>query len=226
MITTARRIGVVIPSPNTVLEPDIISQLPAGTTAHFARVGLSSLLSVELLESMSRELTLECRKLALAGVSALGYGCTSGSFFAYEGFDLQMVSAMTEASGGIPATTATTAALAVLRGMKARRIVFLSPYEESMHQKGVQYFSNQGFEVASNGCLGFMEEADIIAVTYEQIARLVKDTACPDADAVFISCTGLPVTQYLKELSTAAGMPVLSSSQVLSRHLIQIGETR
>jgi len=216
------RVGVIVPSPNTVLEPDAVGLVPIGVTAHFGRVGLGTVLSEDLLEAMAGEVSLECRKLALAGVSAIGYGCTSGSFFKSEGFDRRMVEAMTRASGGIPATTATTAALAVLRERGVSRVAFLSPYEESFHRRGVAYFEREGFTVVSDACLGFLDEADIMAVTRDDLVDLVRRGGSDEAEAYFISCTGLRSVTHLAYLEGITGRPVLSSNLTLVAHVVRL----
>lgn len=216
------RLGVIVPSPNTILEADVISRLPPGVGAHFGRVGLGTELSEELLEAMAAEVSLECRKLALAGVAAIGYGCTSGSFFESEGFDRRMVEAMVRAGGGIPATTATTAALAVLREKGIDRLGFLSPYDDSFHRRGVEYFEREGFAVVSDACLGLLAEPDIVAVTRDELADLVRRARRNEAEAYFISCTGLRSAEYLPYLEEVAGRPVFSSNQTLVGHLLRL----
>lgn len=216
------RLGVVVPSPNAILEPDLLTLLPPGVTAHFARVGLETALSEELLERMADELVNECRKLALLRPAAIGYGCTSGSFFQEGDFDERMVRRMTEASGGIPATTATTAALAALRELGAGQIAFVSPYEQGMHARGVDYFSRQGFVVYGDACLGLMDEAAIGQVTAETISALVQRADNPRVEAIFISCTGLPSLGALPALVTERGKPVLASNLTFTWHLLHL----
>jgi maleate isomerase len=216
------RLGVVVPSPNAIMEPELIRLLPPGVTAHFARVGLETVLSEELLERMADELVHECRKLALLRPAAIGYGCTSGSFFRKGDFDERMMRRMTEASGGIPATTATTAALAALRELGAWQIAFVSPYEQGMHTRGVEYFSSQGFAICGDACLGLMEEAAIGQVTSETISELAQRADNPRVEAIFISCTGLPSLGALPALVAERGKPVLASNLTLSWHLLHL----
>jgi len=51
-------------------------------------------------------------------------------------------------------------------------------------------------------------------VPYDVTARLVRDTDCPDAEAVFISCTNLPTYDVIAPLEAALGKPVLTANQV------------
>ena len=216
------RLGAVVPSPNAIIESDVTSLLPPGVTAHFARVGLETRLSEDLLERMADELVHECRKLALLRPAALGYGCTSGSFFQEGDFDERMVRRMMDASGGIPATTATTAAVSALRELGASQIAFVSPYEQAMHARGVDYFSRQGFAVRGDACLGLMEETAIGQVTTETLSELVQKAYDPRVEAIFISCTGLPSLGALPALVVEQGKPVLASNLTFTWHLLRL----
>ncbi len=216
------RLAAIVPSPNVILEPDMIALLPSGVTAHFARVGLETALTEELLEQMADELMHESRKLALLSPAALGYGCTSGSYFQEGDFDERMVRRMMEASGGIPATTATTAALAALRELGVWQIAFISPYEQAMHIRGIDYFSRRGFAVRGDACLGLMEEEAIGQVTTETISELVQRADSPRVEAIFISCTGLPSLAALPTLVAEQNKPVLTSNLTFTWHLLHL----
>lgn len=216
------RLGVLVPSPNPVLELDVLSLLPEGVSAHFTRVGLEGQLSLDLLESMVGEALHESRKLALAGVSVLGYGCTSGSFFKGHGFDEEIIRRLKESAGNIPATTATTAAVAALTELGMKKIAFCSPYEREIHEKGVAYLESYGFEVVSGACLGLKGGDEIGLVPAREIGKLVRRAEHSRAEAIFISCTGFPALHCLGPLERDLRKPVLSSNLTFTWHMLKL----
>lgn len=220
---TTGRLGIVVPSPNCVLEADVMSLLPPGVSAHFARIGSQPALSVELLEDMADESVGEARKLALTDPAAVGYGCTSGSFFKGREYDLKLATRIAEACGGIPVTTASAAAVLQLRTLGVSAIAFCTPYEEYMHRLGVEYFTREGFAIVAEAHLSLARQQDIQALEPEVMRNLVRRGDAAAAEAVFVSCTGLPILPLLDELSEELGKPVLSSNYTLVRTVLELG---
>src|SRR4030043_96615 len=100
------RIGIILPSVNTVAEPEIYDILPSGVTAHTARIDLPVDISSE--ESFVRMCDVGCsngeqaaRELATAKVDILAFTFTAGSFFRGAGWDEDLARRM-EKAGGAP----------------------------------------------------------------------------------------------------------------------------
>lgn len=216
------RLAVIVPSPNCVLEPDVLSLLPPGVSAHFARIGSQPALSMELLRDMADESVREAAKLTLTMPAAIGYGCTSGSFFKGEEYDRTLAERIADACGGVPVTTASTAAVVQLRALGVSTLAFCTPYEEYMHRLGVQYFTGQGFTIVGQANLGFAGQRDIQNLDHQTMRSLVLRGDSAAAEAVFVSCTGLPILSLLPELTEELGKPVLSSNLTFVRTLLQL----
>jgi maleate isomerase len=214
------RVGVVVPSSNTVVEPELTALLPPALTMHVARVGIGGDL-VSALDSMVDGLLPEVRKLAHIEPSAVAFACTSASFYGGDESDVALCERISEVAGA-PATTATTAGVWALRELGAERIVFCSPYGEDVHRRGVERFEAAGFDVVAGEHLGLSTNAEICTLPAEAVLALVRRSSVPDADAVFVSCTGLPTAAVLAPLSDELGCPVLSSNAALARHLTSL----
>ncbi len=219
---TRGRLAVIVPSPNCVLEPDVLSLLPPGVSAHFARIGSQPALSMELLQDMSDESVREAAKLALTVPAAVGYGCTSGSFFKGEEYDRVLAERIARVCGGVPVTTASTAAVVQLRALGVSTLAFCTPYEDYMHRLGVQYFTGQGFTIVGQANLGLAGQRDIQRLDRQTLRSLVLRGDSAAAEAVFVSCTGLPILSLLPELTEALGKPVLSSNLTFVRTLLHL----
>src|ERR1035437_8934433 len=116
-----RRIGLLLPSSNTVQEPDFYKALPPGITLHTTRLQLrnieaeSTLRIVEQLEDASR-------KLADADVDIILLAATAPSSRMGIGYDQELIKRISSASGK-PATTASTALLEAMRVLGIKKIV-------------------------------------------------------------------------------------------------------
>jgi maleate isomerase len=223
-VAAPKRVGVLVPASNAIVEPELSALAWHGVTVHFGRVGVDVELTDGALAHTTRDLAREARKLALVGLAALGYACTSGSFQGSGRVDATLVNRLSRASG-VPATTATTAALHVLAQLGARRPVFCSPYEQRVHDRGVTYFHEAGLDVLSGACLGLSSNHEIAAVGSDEVAELVRASDDPAADAIFISCTGLGTASILGALGDELGKPVLSSNSVLASHIAELART-
>jgi maleate cis-trans isomerase len=212
-----QRVGVIVPSSNTVVEPELAGLLPPALTMHVARVGMGGDL-VAAIGAMADDLLPEVRKLAQVEPSALAFACTSASFYDGEGSDVALCEQIAEAAGA-PATTATTAGVWALRELGVERVVFCSPYAADVHRRGVERFEAAGFDVVAGDHLGLSKNAEICTTAPEEVAALVRRSWVADADAVFVSCTGLPTADVLAPLSEELGRPVISSNAALARHV-------
>ena len=146
------KIGVVVPSTNTTMEPELHSMAPPGVTFHTARLYLAqtSLRTPEeakkaaaafqdALEVAIRDvLTAEIDYLMI-GVSALSFmGGVSGGQRFEEG--LKRITS-------VPLTTASAAAVAALRLYGVKRIGILSPHPAMFDEHYIRFFSESGYEV-------------------------------------------------------------------------------
>ena len=57
-----RRVGLIVPSTNTVMEPDLYRNLPAGTTVHTSRMLLEGSVTIEAEELMLDVYLPECAR--------------------------------------------------------------------------------------------------------------------------------------------------------------------
>ena len=205
------RIGLMVPTGNSVMEPEFNRLAPEGVSVHANRVYLKNV-TPEALEGMEAHAAASARGLASIRIGVLAFGCTSGSFVGGKGYDEKLVRIMTEATG-IPATTTTTAVLRALSLFGVSRIALATPYNDEVTGIEARFLTDHGFEVTRAQGGGMVETADIQEcepqVAFER-ARQVDDNR---AEAVFISCTGLRTIEIIERLEAELGKPVITSNQ-------------
>jgi maleate isomerase len=206
-------IGVIAPY-DFALDRELWRWVPEDVSLHLTRMPYAPLPStVEMAVHISDP------ELVAQGVSDVrvvsplvtAYACTSGSFIGGVAGEAAMRAAMLEA-GARAAVTTSGALLSALHHLGVDRIAAVTPYVAELTVGLSDYLAEAGIEVVASAGLGLT--TDIWTVPYEVTARLVRDTATPDAQAVFVSCTNLPTYDVITTLERELGKPVLTANQV------------
>jgi maleate isomerase len=207
------RIGVMIPSVNTVLEPDFYAMAPPGVSIHASRLLRGPLMtpSMEDEYGMAAQLERAAAELASARVDVLLYGCTGGSLLDGAGYDEQLARRIREATG-IAATTTSTAVLQALRALDIRRVSILTPYPEWIDLRERRFLEASGLTVLDMKGLG-LDFAASASASREQIYRAARGLKLDGADGLFISCTNFPAVACIEALERDTGLPVVTSNQ-------------
>jgi maleate isomerase len=112
---------------------------------------------------------------------------------------------------GTTAITAARAVLAALQHLGVKKLALGTPYPEAISAKGRAFWEAAGFDI-----VGYQRLADvhnIYAENEQRAYQLARQANTPDADAVFLSGTGLPTVGVLETLEQDLKKPVISSNQ-------------
>jgi len=215
---TRARLGVLVPSGNTVAEPELRAMLPAGVGLFVTRLPLTGSSETELL-AMLETLEAGTRLLADARPDAIAFHCTAVSTFAPH-MAGEIRSRMGRASP-IPALATADAILAALEALHAIRVLLVTPYIDPVHRREVAWLTASGFQVTGGGCMGIATNAEMARIPPEAIsARVIAEAKGIPADVCFISCTAIRSAGLIAPLEAALGIPVITSNQVLAWHAL------
>ncbi len=195
------RLGLLVPSSNTCLEPVAAAMLPAGVSLHVSRVPVTriGLGDEELAQFDFGPMLAAARLLDDARVSVVAWGGTSGSWL---GVDRDRdLCRLLESERGVPATTSTLALLDALEVYGVRRYGLAVPYTTDVTDRIVETYRLEGLQCAGRAELGISENFAFDQVPPEQIEALVA-AAAPGAEAVAVVCTNLraaPLVERLEE---------------------------
>lgn len=148
-MTARRRVGVVVPSANSTVEPDFVLAAPKQVTVHANRIGWEAKNLNEdeaIVDRMNAGVTEAARNLAAARVEVIAYAFATGSFYRGLDYASQLVEQI-ESATGVPAVATSPAMVEALRALGARRLTVTSPYPEWNNQQLRAYLEAAGFRI-------------------------------------------------------------------------------
>ena len=224
--------GVILPSLNVTMEPELYKMAPEGVSFHFTRMILTEG-TKEGLELMHKDVEPCARLLMTAEVDLILFGCTSGSLIGGAGWDTKIIGQI-EGISGIKAITTSTAVVEALKTLNARNVTIGTPYIDQVNQLEKQFLEDSGFTVTDIVGLGYTTGAQLHKENAESAYRFVKGLKLEGADCVFLSCTDFHSLDTIKYLEKDIGLPVVTSNSAsmwavlkhlgINAHLEQYGK--
>lgn len=207
------RIGLITPSPGSSTEAEFNRYRPEGVAVLTTRIPLLGI-SVEALNKMYTYVEEAALLLAdTAEVDVIVFGCTAGSLVRGAGWDREIVQRLVKLTGR-KATTTSTGVLEALTALGVGRVAVATPYSAEVNEAEKAFLDNQGFRVTRIIGPLLSDPKRVPQIPPEDMYRLAKEADTPDADAMFISCTGLHVLGIIDMLERDLGKPVIASNQV------------
>ena len=145
-------------------------------------------------------------------IDCVAYGCTSGTVAA--GYDT-IKSKINLAKPESKVTTPITAAVKALNKLSINKISIFTPYTKTINDSVVNYFKEQNIVVNSLTYFDIESDLDIGKVDKNYLFKVLSKIDLEDSDALFVSCTALPVLSIIDKLEKKINKIVLSSNQTL-----------
>ena len=208
------RIGLIALATDFIIEKDFIKIIKDRDIDFFVnRIECYNPLSKENLIKMSDKVTDVTKNiLPDENIDCVVYGCTSGTIAV--GYDT-IEKKVKEAKPKAKITTPSTAAIKAFKRLNIKKIAIFTPYIKKLNDEILDYFSRQGFDVVTNTYLDIAADYDIGKVDQNFLFEILSKIEIKKADALFISCTALPVLNIIDRLEKKLGKPVITSNQSL-----------
>ena len=211
---TNPRIGLIALGSDFVIEKDFNKIIQDKKIDFFVnRIKTYDPLNRENLIKMSEELTyVTSNILPNENIDCIVYGCTSGTIASgYKTIEKKIKNAKPKSKVITPSTAAITA----LKKLNIKKISLFTPYPKKLNDEVLSFFKDEKFLITSNYYLDIESDTDIWKVDPEYLFKVLVSMDHADSDALFISCTALPVLQIIEKLEKKLKKFVLSSNQVL-----------
>ena len=145
-------------------------------------------------------------------LDCVAYGCTSGTIAA--GYQ-SIFDRVNSAKPNTKVTTPITSAINALKILKIKKLSIFTPYTDEINQSVINYFKKENIEIIQLTYFNIASDLDIGKVDPEHLFDVLGKIDLSNSDALFVSCTALPVLSIIKDLEKKTGKIVLSSNQTL-----------
>ena len=211
---TIPKVGLIVLATDSMIEKDflkVFNEVPADLFIN--RITNYNPVTADNLNKMVDNITSVTENI-LPGekVDCVVYGCTSGTIVSgYDNIKKKINLAKPDAS----VTAPSTAALNALKKKNINKISIVTPYTKSVNDDVVNFFKNNNLEVTSNIYFDIESDVDIGKVDQDKLFEILSEIDHKNAEALFVSCTSLPVLNIIEKLEKKLNMIVLSSNQAL-----------
>jgi maleate isomerase len=145
-------------------------------------------------------------------LDCVAYGCTSGTVAAgYDSIKEKVNLAKPEAK----VTTPITAAIKALNKLGINKISIFTPYTKKINDSVISYFNKENITINSLTYFDIDSDLDIGKVDENYLFDVLSKIDLKDSEALFVSCTALPVLSIIDKLEKKINKIVLSSNQTL-----------
>lgn len=95
------------------------------------------------------------------------------------------------------------------------KFAYLLLIDKKLNDEVLEYFKSEGFDITSNSYFDIESDLDIGKVDQNYLYEVLSNINLNNADALFVSCTALPVLPIIDKLEKKLNTTVLSSNQAL-----------
>jgi maleate isomerase len=145
-------------------------------------------------------------------LDCVAYGCTSGTIAA--GYS-SIVEKVNLAKPNTKVTTPITSAVNALKILKINKLSIFTPYTDEINQSVINYFKKENINITELSYFDIASDLDIGKIDPDYLLDVLVKKDLSNSDALFVSCTALPVLSIIKDLEKKTGKVVLSSNQTL-----------
>jgi len=213
MPTQPLRVGLIVPSSNTVMEPDFHRQIGAPAIVSTTRILLEDVTREAETRMLEEDLPPAIKLIGTTGPHVIVFGCTSAGALGKLSHD-DAISRLIEQRTGAKAVTVLRAVLTQLSLLRPQKIAVLTPYVEDLTSSIARSLAEAGFSVIKAAGMGIKANLEIGRVTPPEILRFVKaQLSGIDPDCLFLSCTNWRAIETIQHLQKKLSIPVITSNQ-------------
>jgi maleate isomerase len=210
-----KRIGLVVPSTNTTVQPETDAIRVPGVTCHTGRVTIKERpLNTEEafnehMQMMRDGMGAAIDQIMTAGLDHLVMGIALETFWGGAAVAKKLQTDLARRAG-VGVTMGSTAMVAALKKFGARKVAVLTPHQPRGDEMVKAYFLEAGFDVVRLRGLACKSPRLIAQVSQQEIRNALRELDGPDVEALMTVGTALPASAVAAEAEHWLGKPVLA----------------
>lgn len=220
------RIGMVVPSLNTIAEDDFRRYCPPEVPYHVHRVRLRSepgKVTVDDLRQAHLQAVDQSRYVRDMNPGAIVYNCTGASVANGPSNDAVLAEHMTHALG-VPCTNTMVAIKEALRAMGINKLVHVSPFADESARIERESLEASGLVVAKSVGLNFTDAREAALMAPSRLVEIARQHSQDGIDGILLSCANVRAMEAAEQLERELDLPIITSNgAVLWQMLRMVG---
>jgi maleate isomerase len=214
-----KRIGLVVPSTNTTVQPETDALRVPGVTCHTGRVTIKERpLNTEEafnehMQMMRDGMGTAIDQIMTAGLDHIIMGIALETFWGGVAAANKLQADLTQRAG-VGVTMGSTAMVAALKAFGARNIAILTPHQPRGDEMVKAYFLEAGLDVVRLKGLKCQTPRMIAQVPQQDIRNALRELDGPDVEALLAVGTALPSSAVAAEAERWLNKPVIAVNTV------------
>jgi maleate isomerase len=224
MIGWRARLGFLVPPGNPTVEAEMMALAPIGVSLHFHRMAVGGGVPGALDNQDERTRTMidhldeSVALLAMVQPDIIVVAHTATSYYLGRAGEAELLPRLGAATG-TRIVTAFGSVVAAFERLGVRRVALGAPYSAETTAQGHAHLEAHGFTVVRSENLKGV--TNIYDETAERAYRLARSVDRPEAEAVFLSGTGMPTLAVLQLIEEDLRKPAISSASAMMWHALR-----
>lgn len=220
-----KRIALLLPSSNTVMEADFWSRLPENITLHVARMYFTEATLLAERRMIINYMPIAVKNLKTLHPDLVIFGCTSGAMLYKHLYGLNLEDKLSK-EFGCPVLTVPSAIREGLKDLGVKRIAVFTPYVKEINEMVFKDLVAQGYMVSGINGMGVEDNLSMGMIEPEQILEFIIESIDHlEYEAVFLSCTNFRSYDVRDKLEKIIKKPVFVSNQAVFEKALKVIET-
>jgi maleate isomerase len=215
-MSSAKRVGLIIPSSNTTLEVEFYRSMKKEATLHTTRMYLEIVTRANERRMIKEDLPRSVDLIKTLCPDVVVFGCTSGG--ALGGLDHdQKIASFIEKRSKVKCITVLSSVVHELKKTGCRKIGVLTPYISAVNEDIRKSLVQAGFKVDLIRGMEIVDNTKVGKVLPSEICRFAKRRLPPvtASQALFFSCTNWRALEALPRLKREWEVPIVTSNQAV-----------
>jgi maleate isomerase len=215
-----KRIGLIIPSSNRMVEQEMVRVLPDGVTAHVARLRMTGRFE-RSIDELLPAVAEAAATLDDAKCDAIAFHCTANSTSEGKAGEEHLLATMRAAASGAVTTTA-TAIREALDVLSARSMALVTPYDRAVTEHEAGFFSEAGYRVAATTALDLAGSDAYCGAPPSLWEETLAANRREDVDAYVLSCANIACFRVIDDIERTLQRPLVTSNQSVLWALLRL----